>query len=89
MRSLGGMVGGGSWVADGTVASKDSALVGESCSSAEDEKEGALAGADFRRGVAVFVGFDAGRGGLKTVSLRFGASFEGPEGMISTSARLD
>lgn len=67
------------------MASEDSASVGESCSSEdEDEREGALASADCRRGVAVFAGFDAGRGGLKAVGLRFGAVFEGLEGMVSS-----
>lgn len=78
------MVGGGSCVPGGILASEDSASIGESCSSEDDEeKEGARAGADLRRGVAVFAILDAGRGGLKAVGLRLGAAFEGPDGMAS------
>ena len=82
MRSLGGIVGGGSRVAAGIMASESSSSIREFKSSSDDEeKEGALAGADLRRGAIVFATFDAGRGGLKAAGLRFGAGFEGPDGM--------
>ena len=82
MRSFGGMVGGGSCVADGIMASKSSTSSGELGSLPDDEeKEGALAGAGLRRGVADFATFDARRGGLKDVGLRFDAELKYPDGM--------
>ena len=82
MRSLDGMVGGGSSIAGRIVGSGGSISTGEPCSSeADEEKEGGLAGADLRRGVAALVGFDVGRGGLKAADLRFGAAFESPDGI--------
>ncbi len=56
------------------MASEASTSEGRSCSCEdEEEKEGTLAGADLRRGVAAFAAFDAGRGDLNAVGLRFGA----------------
>ena len=71
------MVGGGSWVDNGSVASGD-ALTGDDCSSSSEALEDivvAFAGADLRRGAAA-AGLFLGRGGLKAVALRFFADFE-------------
>lgn len=53
------------------------ALAGDDASSSSkelEEKRGAFAGADFRRGAEV--GFEAGRGGLNAVVLRFTTDLE-------------
>ena len=71
------MVGGGSCVPDGAGATGESLAAEDWSSSSEEleEKVGALAGADLRRGAEV-VDLEAGRGGLKAAGLRLGADFE-------------
>ena len=70
-------MGGGSCVDVGADAAGVSSEADACSSSSEEleEKTGALAGADFRRGAAT-TDLEAGRGGLKAVGFRLGADFE-------------